>query len=82
MNRTRHSATGLALLVMFLSAPPADAQAYDLANGNAAVEIVIPSVAPVIATDVSSSLGDATLVLRITTMVTNSWFDATAPFWP
>ena len=81
MNRTRRSA--LALLVLLLSAFfPAGAQSYDLANGNAPVEIVIPSVAPVIFRDVSNSGGDATLVLRITTLVTNAWYDATAPYHP
>lgn len=55
---------------------------YDLENGNAALEIVIATIAPVILFDVSPSAGDATLVLRITTMVTNSWFDATAPYHP
>jgi hypothetical protein len=55
---------------------------FDLDNGNAAVEIVIPSVIPVIAQDVSPSGGDATLVLRYTTVITNSWFDAIAPYHP
>lgn len=67
---------GMALL----GAPAADA--YDFDNGNAAFEIVIQTVAPVVFTDVSPSGGDATLVLRVTTMVTNSWFDATAPYHP
>ena len=26
--------------------------------------------------------GDATLVLRVTTLITNSWYDATAPYHP
>ena len=58
------------------------AQVYDFDNGNAAFEIVIQTVAPVVFTDVSPSGGDATLVLRVTTMVTNSWFDAIAPYHP
>ena len=41
-----------------------------------------PAVAPVIFRDVSNSGGDATLVLRVTTLVTNAWFDATAPYHP
>ena len=44
------------------------------------MEIVIQSVAPVIFSDVSPSGGDASLLLRVTTLVTNSWFDATAPY--
>ena len=31
---------------------------------------------------VSPSGGDATLVLRLTTLITNAWFDATAPYHP
>jgi hypothetical protein len=73
---------GLVSLVHALWPLPAAAQPYDLANGNAAVEIVIPAVAPVIFLDVSNSGGDATLVLRVTTLVTNAWFDATAPYHP
>ena len=81
MSRTRSSGLALAFLVLFLSASfPGVAQSYDFANGKAAVEVVIPAVAPVIFRDVSSSGGDATLVLRVTTLVTNSWFDAVAPY--
>ena len=52
------------------------AVAFDFENGNAAVEVVIPTVAPIVFTDVSPSGGDATLVLRVTTMTTNSWFES------
>ncbi len=58
------------------------AWAYDLDNGNAAFEIVIQSVAPEVPGNVSASGGDATLVLRLTTMITNAWFDAVAPYHP
>jgi len=78
----RLSTLGLVLLVLSFSPLPAAAQPYDLANGNAAVEVVIPVVAPVIFSDVSNSGGDATLMLRVTTLVTNSWFDASAPYHP
>ena len=44
------------------------------------MEVIIPTVAPVIFSDVSPNGGDATLVLRVTTMTTNAWFDATAPY--
>jgi hypothetical protein len=69
----------LALCVILLQAPTS-ANAFDFDNGNAAVEVVIPTAAPVIFTDVSPTGGDATLVLRLTTMTTNAWFDATAPY--
>lgn len=59
------------------------AQAFDFDNGNAAVQVVIPAIVPdVLFSRVSPSGGDATLVLRVTTMVTNAWFDATAPWHP
>ena len=72
------------LLLLTLIAPQSSwaAEPYDLQNGNAAVEIVIATVAPIILSDVSTNAGDATLVLRVTTMVTNAWFDATAPYHP
>lgn len=75
----------LALFLVFLTAPAARAAAappFDFETGNAAVEIVIPTVAPVIFQQVSPTGGDATLVLRVTTMTTNSWYDATAPYHP
>jgi len=53
---------------------------FDLDTGNAPIEVIIPVVAPIIFTDVSPSGSDATLVLRVTTLVTNAWFDATAPY--
>lgn len=56
------------------------AMPYDFENGNAAVEVVITTIAPTIFETVSPTGGDATLVLRVTTLVTNSWFDATAPY--
>jgi len=67
--------------VACLAGQPAWA-AYDLDNGNAAVELVIPAVAPVVFQYASPSGGDATLILRVTTLATNSWFDATAPYHP
>lgn len=56
------------------------AMPYDFDNGNAAFEVVIQTVAPVVFTEVSPSGGDATLVLRTTTLITNAWFDATSPY--
>jgi hypothetical protein len=51
---------------------------FDFDNGNAAIEVVIPAAIPAIFSAVKPS--DATLVLRFTTMLTNAWFDATAPY--
>jgi hypothetical protein len=59
-----------------------NADTYNLEEGNAAAEIVIPTVIPKIYESVSPTAGDATLVLRITTLLTNAWFDAIAPYHP
>ena len=56
--------------------------AFDMDNGNAPIEIVIPNTAQFLAQDVSISGSDATLVLRFTVMLSNSWFDAVAPYHP
>lgn len=66
------------LLIIVISS---GVRAVDLDNGNAAVEVVIPTVVPAIF-EVSPSGGDATLVLRFTTLITNAWYDATTPYHP
>jgi hypothetical protein len=80
------------LLLLFVAAvgpllstsnpPPAQARSFDLDSRNAAVEVVIPAVIPVIYGFVSPTASDAPLVLRITTLLTNGWFDAIAPYHP
>jgi VCPO second helical-bundle domain/Domain of unknown function (DUF6851) len=54
--------------------------AFDLDTGNAPVEVIIPTVVPIIFTDVSPTGSDVTLVIRVTTLVTNALFDASAPY--
>ena len=56
------------------------AHAFDLDRGHAPIDVVIPTVIPVIFANVGP--GDATLVLRTTTLVTNAMFDAIAPYHP
>ena len=56
--------------------------AFDLTSGNACVEVVIPRVIPAIFESVSADANDATLVLRVITILTNGWFDAIAPYSP
>ncbi len=71
------------LIVMVWSAPQARAQPpFDFDTGNGAVEVAIPAVVPAILTDISPGAGDAPLVLRITTLTANAWFDAIAPYHP
>lgn len=63
---------------------PSTAQApppFDLDIGNAPIEVVIPAAIPAILA-VSPGANDATLVLRFTTLATNAWFDAIAPYHP
>lgn len=71
----------LGAAALFFSITPSQAQdQFDWDTGNAAIEVVIPAAIPAIFTAVKPS--DATLVLRFTTMLTNAWFDATAPYHP
>lgn len=77
----------VAALCVAIDPAPAAAQApppaFDLDTGNAPIELIIPTVAPVILSpDVSPSGSDITLVVRVTTLVTNGWFDASAPYHP
>ena len=68
----------LLTLVMF----GASANAFDLDTGYAPAEVVIPNAFELLSVDVSKSGSDATLVLRHTAMLSNSWFDAVAPYHP
>jgi hypothetical protein len=65
------------LLGACVSAPAA---AYNFERGNSPIDVVIPSVVPVIFANVGP--GDATLILRTTTLLTNAFFDAIAPYHP
>ena len=66
----------IALLAASLLTTPA--RAFDFESDSAPAKIIIPDVIPVIFTTVNPS--DATLVLRSTTVLTNAWFDAIAPY--
>lgn len=71
----------VALTALSLPAARAEAQTFDFDTGNAAIEVVIPAALPAIF-EVSPGGNDATLVLRATTLATNAWFDAIAPYHP
>ena len=75
-------ALAAALVVATLRTSTLHADPFDFENGNAPVEVIIPTVIPVIYQFVSAGASDATLVLRITTLITNAWFDAIAPYHP
>lgn len=71
------------LLALALGGLEAAAQPpFDFDTGNGAVEVAIPAVVPVILGDVSPGSNDASLVLRVTTITANAWFDAIAPYHP
>lgn len=74
--RTLALAQSQATLTLDAPSPVVD---FDYETGNIALEL-IPRIVPVTVQTVSPSLGDAPLILRITLMVTNSWFDAIAPY--
>jgi hypothetical protein len=57
------------------------AHAFDFDTGHAPLEVVIPAAVPAVL-EVSPGVNDASLVLRITSMVSNCWFDAIAPYHP
>jgi hypothetical protein len=73
----QHCVLGILVLIVALNVSSAQA-AFDFDNGNAPIEVVIPNVIPVIFQSVNP--GDASLILRYTTLITNSWFDAIAPY--
>lgn len=55
---------------------------FALDTGNAVSEVIIPRARVAIFTTVSPGGNDASLVLRITTLTANAWFDAIAPYHP
>jgi hypothetical protein len=71
---------GLVAGMAVSSATPAQAQVFNFETGNAPIEVIIPAVVPSIFAAVAPS--DAPLVLRTTTLLTNAWFDAIAPYHP
>ena len=57
------------------SGPP-----FNLDTGNAAIEVIIPAVIPALFQ--TTAPNDAPIILRHTTVITNAWFDAIAPYHP
>ena len=77
--RLARAASGVVTAAWLCSAP-AQALPFDFETGNAPIEVIIPAVVPSIFAAVAPS--DASLVLRTTTLLTNAWFDALAPYHP
>jgi len=63
---------------MFLLTSQAQALSPSITNGP--FEVIIPTGIGVILEDVSPNAGDPSIIFRITAMVSNSWFDAIAPY--
>lgn len=55
---------------------------FDFDNGYSPIDVIVPTIIPLALNDISKGGSDATLVLRLTTLVTNAWFDAIAPYHP
>lgn len=55
---------------------------FDAVTGNAAIQVIIPRVDPVFFEDVTVHGGDPSILIRYTTLIVNSWFDAAAPYHP
>jgi hypothetical protein len=65
--------------LMIWQARPASAQ-FNFDTGNSGIEVIIPAVIPALAQ--TTTLNDAPIILRHTTLITNAWFDAIAPYHP
>ncbi|WP_298967063.1 DUF6851 domain-containing protein [uncultured Roseibium sp.] len=70
------------LVVALFVSMKAPAQGSDLANGNAATDIVLPAAATAIFEEISPNASDPSLVLRATVLITGGWYEAAAPFHP
>ncbi len=86
--KPRHKALLVLLMAALLASGSLQAQnlsnaelpADQLAQVNPLIDIVLPKVYPIIAMDVSPSLGDATLINRINMIVALGMMDAAAPY--
>ena len=70
------------LLMVGARAEAQDGPQYDPVNGNAAIHVIIPNVDPVFFEEVTEHGGDPSILIRYTTLIVNSWFDAAAPYHP
>lgn len=70
-----------ALIFVAVLGVPGTAAAINWDSDNAALWVVIPRMRPAVFA-VSPSGSDASIIIRITTLVANAWFDAIAPYHP
>jgi len=80
LRSSRRAALCVLAAALALHAPAARTASFDFDTGNAPIEVIIPNVIPAIFASVGG--GDASLILRYTTLITNGWFDGIAPYQP
>ena len=80
----RQLSTGAVIAAITLAVggltPSAQAPTFDFDTGNAGIEVIIPAVIPALFQ--TTTPNDAPIILRHTTVITNAWFDAIAPYHP
>jgi hypothetical protein len=76
----RSAASCAAALTVVAATPRAQTPSFDISTGNVAVEVIIPAVIPALFQ--TTTPNDAPIILRHTTLITNAWFDAIAPYHP
>lgn len=83
LQMTPYGPLWVAVFLMFCARAEAqDGPQYDPVNGNAAIHVIIPNVNPVFFEEVTEHGGDPSILIRYTTLIVNSWFDAAAPYHP
>jgi hypothetical protein len=82
LRRTINGIAGVLAFACAVHASVAQSATFDFDTGNAVSEVIIPRARVAIFTTVSPGGNDASLVLRITTLTANAWFDAIAPYHP
>ena len=69
-----------AMLTIVTPISRAQTPPFDFDTGNAPIEVIIPAVIPALFQ--TTTPNDAPIILRHTTLITNAWFDAIAPYHP
>jgi len=82
MKRIRHAIFFVFFLYTIVGSSQDPAKAFNAAQGNAAIEIIIPNVDPVFFQEATLHGGDPSILIRYTTLIVNAWFDAVAPYHP
>lgn len=82
MRRLSWTILAVALAIGLWPAQRTGAQgpAFDFDTGNAPAQLVIPRAIGAILQSISPGANDPPVLLRITTLTTNAWFDAIAPY--